>query len=636
VSTGEVADPDPLIGQAVGNYRILSPIGRGGMGSVYLGVHEVLGRHAAVKVLLPEYTGSVELVARFFKEARATAQLRHGAFVEIFDSGRLGDGSAYLVMEYLRGESLAAYLQRVGRLPVDDALAIARDIAEGVGVAHSHGVIHRDLKPDNVYLAVASGERDQHGRGSEAGAVTVKVLDFGIAKLTGEVDSRAAAVQTRTGAVLGTPIYMAPEQCRGAGAIDHRADVYALGCIVHEMLTGLPPFPLDGFGEIISAHLFQAPPPLRTLRAEVPEDVETLVLSMLGKKPGDRPPDMAAVAMAIDSIRSALAYYGGVQAGAGSVAQLAVHAPKIPSGDWAPMVPAMPPYPSPYPASPRTPRPPSNLPGSALPTEQGRTPPPPVAVLPPSWTPAPSAGGSERVQSAGGTKLLGRDDHADARDGDGPAPGSSPGGRRRRAQPGMSGSRSSTLRGATGELSYPGLARPRGRSTLVIATVVVATMGVGALVVALSMGSSQSRSDKRDREHALAQETDESSTVAVRTPPPPAPTLEVEPPPRRAADRTPPPAEDDRAAGTVNVRIASDPPGAAVIDPRTGAQLGRTPFAREMARAPGGMRLSLRKNGYRNKDLSLSLAEDVDLHVALDRKPTAQPKPDDDDDRRKL
>ena len=128
------------------------------MGSVYLASHEVLGRRAAVKVLLPEFTGNAELVARFFREARATAQLRHHAFVEIFDSGRLGDGSAYLVMEYLRGESLAAYLRRVGPLPVDDALAIARDIAEGVGFAHAHGIIHRDLKPDNVFLTVNAGE----------------------------------------------------------------------------------------------------------------------------------------------------------------------------------------------------------------------------------------------------------------------------------------------------------------------------------------------------------------------------------------------------------------------------------------------------------------------------------------------
>jgi serine/threonine-protein kinase len=193
---------DWLLDQVIGNYRIIASIGQGGMGSVYFATHEVLERHAAVKVLLPEFTGNAELVTRFFREARATSQLRHRAFVEIFDSGRLGDGSAYLVMDYLRGESLAGYLRRIGPLAVDDALAIAHDLAEGVGFANGHGIVHRDLKPDNVFLTVEQGEAGRPG------GVVVKVLDFGIAKLMGESEGKGkgkGTAQTRAGALLGTP-----------------------------------------------------------------------------------------------------------------------------------------------------------------------------------------------------------------------------------------------------------------------------------------------------------------------------------------------------------------------------------------------------------------------------------------------
>src|SRR5438045_8217141 len=140
------------VGQTVGNHRVLLLIGQGGMGAVYLAEHTVLGRRAAIKVLLPELSNSAELVQRFFVEARATAQLRHPAFVEVFDSGSLPDGSAYLVMEHLSGETLGECLARRGRLPVAEALAVTREIATGVGHAHRHGIVHRDLKPDNLFL----------------------------------------------------------------------------------------------------------------------------------------------------------------------------------------------------------------------------------------------------------------------------------------------------------------------------------------------------------------------------------------------------------------------------------------------------------------------------------------------------
>jgi serine/threonine-protein kinase len=288
----ERSGPDGLIGQPVGNYRIVARLGQGGMGVVYLAEHDILGRQAAVKVLRPELSGGADLVKRFFQEARATAQLRHPAFVEVFDSGTLPDGRAYLVMEYLAGESLAAYLDRVPRLAWRQAVALGREIARAMDVAHRHGIIHRDLKPDNIFLCRLSSEGSQEPRRA------VKILDFGIAKLT-TPDGADAGSHTRTGLVLGTPLYMSPEQCRGRGGVDYRADVYALGCVLHDVLTGDPPFPLEGSGEVISAHLSLPPPRLSALGVDAPAALEDLLQAMLAKRPDDRPADMQAVVRAL-------------------------------------------------------------------------------------------------------------------------------------------------------------------------------------------------------------------------------------------------------------------------------------------------------------------------------------------------
>jgi serine/threonine protein kinase len=261
----------------VGSYRILGPLGTGGMGTVYCAEHTLIGRPAAVKVLQPQYGRDRTIVTRFFNEARAVSAIDHPGIVELYDFGYMDDGSAYIVMELLRGETLASRIHSRGRLTEVEVLTIVRGIAGALGAVHAKGIVHRDIKPENVFLVPdiepASGER-------------VKVLDFGIAKLG---DDQGAVDQTSVDAFLGTPLYMAPEQCRGAGQVDHRADLYGLGCVMFEMLAGVPPFLGEGAGEVIGAHLHVDPPCVRTLAPEVSQRTAQVVAALLAKRPDDRP-----------------------------------------------------------------------------------------------------------------------------------------------------------------------------------------------------------------------------------------------------------------------------------------------------------------------------------------------------------
>ncbi|HEY0706207.1 MAG TPA: protein kinase [Polyangia bacterium] len=281
-----VAGTDPLLGLAIGNYTITSKLGEGGMGAVYLAEHPEIGKKVAVKVLLPEHSKRQDLITRFFNEAKTTAQLRHPALVEVFDFGFLPDGAGYLVMDFLEGESLAARLARVAPLPPETTAKLGRQLAAGVACAHKNGIVHRDLKPDNIFLVpdpeLPGGER-------------VKILDFGIAKLV-EPGTGGSKGSTSTGMLLGTPLYMAPEQCRGSGTVDHRADVYSAGCILYQMLASRPPFDFEGVGEILAAHLYQAPKPLTEIDPTLPPVLVGIVMRALEKDPGQRQQNMKDLA----------------------------------------------------------------------------------------------------------------------------------------------------------------------------------------------------------------------------------------------------------------------------------------------------------------------------------------------------
>ena len=260
------------------------------MGVVYIGHHETLGRRVVVKVLQRELCNDADMVQRFFNEARAATAIRSPGIVQVFDFGHTPDQRAYFVMELLEGESLSARLKRQ-RCDAAACCRLGRQVANVLHAAHAAGIVHRDLKPPNLFLVpdpeVAGGER-------------VKVLDFGIAKLAGE--ARTAGIHTGTGLVMGTPFYMSPEQCRSAAVADARSDIYSLGCILFEIACGRPPFVFAGVGDIVAAHLHEAPPYPQNLAPDIPAGLSALIARLLAKHPDSRPQTMAAVGHALDDI----------------------------------------------------------------------------------------------------------------------------------------------------------------------------------------------------------------------------------------------------------------------------------------------------------------------------------------------
>lgn len=287
---------------SIGPYRIVRQLGEGDMGVVYEAVNDAIERRVAIKVLNPDYAKDRETASRFFDEARAVNRIEHPSLVQISDYGQTAEGTAYLVMEFLRGESLGQRIDRVHaagkRLDVSEVVRIAWQTADALRAAHEKHIVHRDLKPHNLMLV-----RDPIAPGGER----VKILDFGIAKLM-----KSGAKRTATSAVLGTPLYMSPEQCRGAGEVDERSDVYSLGVVLYELLAGRCPFNAEGGGEVLGMHLFKEPPPLSSFAPSGPADLLSLTHRMLVKDKDARP-EMAVVV-------SDLARIGGLVTGAGTVA----------------------------------------------------------------------------------------------------------------------------------------------------------------------------------------------------------------------------------------------------------------------------------------------------------------------------
>ncbi len=268
---------DPLIGTVIGErYRILCAIGRGAMGIVYEAIQISSGREMAVKVLQNFHETSSESVKRFRREAQTISTLKHPHVVTLFDYGLMDDGQPYIVTEFLQGLNLGQVLKETGPLPLEASLPIIKQVCDAVGEAHRLRIIHRDLKPDNIIL-----------QGKDAANVQVKVVDFGVAKLVGDGSSTGSL--TVEGKVCGSPAYMSPEQCRGA-EFDYRCDIYSLGVVIFEMLTGKRPFLADDLMALMFMHVNENPPRLSEVEPEIifPEHLEGAVAKALSKNPSTR------------------------------------------------------------------------------------------------------------------------------------------------------------------------------------------------------------------------------------------------------------------------------------------------------------------------------------------------------------
>lgn len=261
-------------GSRIGPYRILCLLGAGGMGEVHEAFHEVIERRVAIKVLHAAFGQNPQIVERFLNEARAVNRIEHPALVQVYDCGMLPDGSPYLVMELLKGGTIAQQLRQHGRFAILRAYRITQTLAEVLSQVHAKQIIHRDLKPDNVMQVEGTAEP------------AIKILDFGIAKL---LAGSGIASATIPGTVMGSPAFMAPEQWQSEPTIDGKADVYSLGVMLFQLLSGLLPFQATSQGELCWQHLKQAPPPLQPLVPDLPAAMADLVMRMLAKSKEDRP-----------------------------------------------------------------------------------------------------------------------------------------------------------------------------------------------------------------------------------------------------------------------------------------------------------------------------------------------------------
>jgi serine/threonine-protein kinase len=273
------AESDPLRGRVIrGEYTIGPRIGQGGMGTVYRARHASLRRDVAIKILRPEHAADGDTVARFQREAAALSLLAHPNTVRVYDFGQTDDGLFYLVMELLEGEPMTQVLARQGALSLIDAIRVAQQILRSLSEAHAQGVVHRDLKPDNIFIARVPGHATP----------VIKVLDFGIAKLmTGDV--KLDAFETQAGTVFGTPRFMSPEQAQGGG-LDNRSDLYSVGAMLYQMLTGRAPFIDEDAVVVMAKHIREMPPTPSSVAPErgVPPLLEAVVMRALAKEPASR------------------------------------------------------------------------------------------------------------------------------------------------------------------------------------------------------------------------------------------------------------------------------------------------------------------------------------------------------------
>jgi len=269
-------------------YRVERLLGAGGMGVVVAARHTQLNHRVAVKLLRPEAAQRAEANARFLREAQASVKIQSPHIGRVLDYGTLASGVPYIVMEFLEGCDLAQVLQQSGPLPVPQAIEYVLQTCEALAEAHAAGLVHRDIKPANIFLTRRSD-----------GSPLIKVLDFGVSKIGPVPGALQDASMTATGVVLGSPLYMSPEQVRSSKTVDSRTDVWAVGVVLHELLTAGPVYPAESLPELLAMIAADPPPPLRSLRADVPEAIEAVVLRCLEKQPEARFASVGELARAL-------------------------------------------------------------------------------------------------------------------------------------------------------------------------------------------------------------------------------------------------------------------------------------------------------------------------------------------------
>ena len=529
-----------MIGQAVGSYRITGQLGVGGMGAVYTAEHTLIGRVTAIKMLLPELSKNQEIVNRFFNEAKAATAIRHPGIVEIYDFGYHTDGSAYIVMEHLDGESLETRLRRFRRLAAEEAISIARQVASGLAAAHAAGIVHRDLKPDNLFIVpdpdIPGGER-------------TKILDFGIAKLINA--DEAGPDKTRTGMIMGTPSYMSPEQCRGGGRLDHRADIYSLGCILFEMLCGRPPFLGEGAGDVIAQHIYQPPPQPRTLYPTMSADFEQLILQLLAKAPEDRMQSADELLSALDALAATMQI---VPYAASAASVSTVQAPIAGSG----AVPAI---------------------GTASGAVQGTAPGTGPGVAP----------------------------------GTGPGIGSTPPGTLRYPEAAPEGPRQTTFSAAAGSsTATPVPVSARGKTGMIVLSLLALGIAIGGTVFALSAGSDSASEASRDADLRASQPSADRAVPETRPSDVPGPVPDEAPPPM--------PEDPPAAPSPITIAIDTNPTGAFIYQMPSGRRLGSTPFKKTLKPAEGELEFVVRRKGFSEATVVVSASESCDRVVPLEKK----------------
>lgn len=281
---------DPKVGQLLlGRYRIIRKFGEGGMGAVYEAKHELIGRKLAIKCLHPQFMSNAEVVERFQREANAATAVGNEHIIEVTDVGSFDDGSPFMVMEFLDGVEFGDLLEKEGSLPISRLVHIVTQTCEALAAAHARGIVHRDMKPENIFLIPRGGDDD-----------FVKVLDFGISKMKEHSESLdGSGSLTKTGMALGTPYYMPPEQAQGVKDIDARADVYAVGVILYQGLAGRLPFDAESYPALMVKIMTELPPPMKQYRGDIPDELEQIVYKAMAKDRDERFQSVEDLALAL-------------------------------------------------------------------------------------------------------------------------------------------------------------------------------------------------------------------------------------------------------------------------------------------------------------------------------------------------